>query len=271
MLQRAFIILGASLWFLLSIHEIARPEIYPFKNYSYEDGLPNSYVFSIIQDRAGFIWFGTNGGACKFDGKTFISYTVEDGLTDNIVWSVCEDKFGDIWFGTNRGICKFDGKNFVTIVPDGMPARLTVYDITRDSQGNLWFATGGDEVAKFDGEDWTIYTSENGLASNEIQSVMADSHNNIWIVTRWGEVSKFDRKIWTIYTTEQGILHTVTSILEDKTGALWLTGSTKENDGSPPRPAVQKITGEPESGNSVMFTTDDGLPAGAIDRDNPGW
>jgi signal transduction histidine kinase len=40
-------------------------------NYTVEEGLPQDDVTQINSDKNGYLWVGTNGGLCKFDGKTF--------------------------------------------------------------------------------------------------------------------------------------------------------------------------------------------------------
>ena len=50
----------------------ARP--YAVKRLGLEQGLSNSYVVSITQDKHGFIWFATESGLNRFDGTSFVVY-----------------------------------------------------------------------------------------------------------------------------------------------------------------------------------------------------
>lgn len=89
-----------------------------------QNGRFDTYIaFSIIQDKTGNIWFGTEavnpsnreteGGVWRYDGKTFENFSTKDGLSHNGVWSLLEDKAGNIWVGTrNTGLCRFNGKAF---------------------------------------------------------------------------------------------------------------------------------------------------------------
>ena len=64
---------------------------YNFKNYSTEQGLPQSQVLSVFQDKNGYMWFGTNsGGVAKFDGNNFITFTTQEGLIDNTIYSIMQ-------------------------------------------------------------------------------------------------------------------------------------------------------------------------------------
>ncbi len=74
---------------------------YTFKSYQVENGLSQNSVLSILQDREGFMWFGTKDGLNCFDGYSFKVYRrqsgVETSLGNNFVFS----SFGSIgcWVG----------------------------------------------------------------------------------------------------------------------------------------------------------------------------
>ncbi len=71
-------------------------------------------IFSIAEDAAGNIWFGTrDDGAWRFDGKSLTNFTMADGLTSSMVWSIYRDKRGAMWFGMGDGsVCRFNGHSF---------------------------------------------------------------------------------------------------------------------------------------------------------------
>lgn len=70
---------------------------YQMVNYTVDDGLPSSNVYSTFQDSKGFIWVCTDKGLARFDGYSFEVFTVKDGLPYNDVWGVQEDLDGNIW------------------------------------------------------------------------------------------------------------------------------------------------------------------------------
>ncbi|MCB0565985.1 MAG: hypothetical protein KDD01_16565, partial [Phaeodactylibacter sp.] len=74
-----------------------------FRNYSTQHGLPSPEVYCAFQDSRGYMWFGTDNGAARFDGYTFRTYDAQDGLTSNVVFDIHEDAKGRIWFGTMTG------------------------------------------------------------------------------------------------------------------------------------------------------------------------
>lgn len=69
-----------------------------FRNLTVNDGLAGNRVYTVFEDSKGYIWFGTETGVTRFDGKTFTNYTSEDGLSDTEVMRIHEDSQGRIWF-----------------------------------------------------------------------------------------------------------------------------------------------------------------------------
>ncbi|MBW7996470.1 MAG: AAA domain-containing protein [Candidatus Glassbacteria bacterium] len=207
--------------FLFVFHQSAYPEKYPFRNYSEDDGLPSPRVWTILQDRDGYLWFGTASGACKFDGINFTTYTTEDGLAGSVVFRTIEDSRGNLWFYCwGMGVSRFDGENWTTYTTEDGLAHNLVWSMLEDSEGNLWFGTLGGGASRFDGENWATYTTEDGLAHNTVNSILKDSEGNLWFATGGG-VSRFDGEHWTTYTEHGLDGKAVNRILEDTEGNLW--------------------------------------------------
>ncbi|MBI4646562.1 MAG: hypothetical protein HY738_08215 [Bacteroidia bacterium] len=119
--------------------------LYTLKIYDIGQGLNSSYIVSIVMDRNGNLWFGTNGGGVtRYDGEMFTHFTEKEGLSNNIVRSICEDKSGNIWFGTNGGgVTCYDGKMFTHFTEKQGLSNNRVLSILEDRSGNLWFGTWG--------------------------------------------------------------------------------------------------------------------------------
>ena len=75
---------------------------------------PTTSIRTIWQDRKGNIWFASNEGIIRYDGKSFTNIT--GNLFPDRFFSVLEDRkgnfwFGDgsIWFGAFDGVYRYDG------------------------------------------------------------------------------------------------------------------------------------------------------------------
>ncbi|WP_296647000.1 two-component regulator propeller domain-containing protein, partial [Romboutsia sp. 13368] len=80
---------------------------YTYKNKNYDqNSLVNNTVCSIIEDKSGLIWVGTESGISIFDSKNkIVHYKSEpfndNSLKSNFVHGIYEDKNGILWVGSN--------------------------------------------------------------------------------------------------------------------------------------------------------------------------
>lgn len=113
-----------------------------FKQFSVSEGLAQSTVFKVIQDRNDVYWLGTQAGVSMFDGAEFTNFSSVDGLSENGVRAMCEDSEGTIWFGhTGGGISRYREEAFEAVgLPDSL-IRSNVTSIVEDVDGHLWITT----------------------------------------------------------------------------------------------------------------------------------
>ncbi len=103
--------------------DIKSKKIISFFQNEYKFSIKGEIIFSILEDRDGYMWFGTNRGLNRlnipvwrtpeFSSKnkknlTFTNYSIEDNLTGNLVYSLIQDKNSNIWMGTNEGLVRFN-------------------------------------------------------------------------------------------------------------------------------------------------------------------
>lgn len=125
---------------------------YYFQHYNVEDGLSHSSVYCALQDRRGFLWFGTKYGLNRFDGIRFYTYRLNDGnasaslLSDEIL-ALAEDAEGRIWIGTSAGLCVYrpETDSFSRYATPAWENGVKVDNLVMDGQDNLW-VTSADGV-----------------------------------------------------------------------------------------------------------------------------
>jgi len=87
-----------------------------FRQYGYADGLSSLNLYSLAEDRNGYLYIGTGGGVDRLDPDLahIRHYTSADGIAPGQVIAAYRDRTGDLWFGTNHG--------FTRLVPQAGPA-----------------------------------------------------------------------------------------------------------------------------------------------------
>lgn len=195
-------------------------QTYNFTTYSLAEGLPQSQVFALCQDKQGYLWIGTQGGGLgRFDGLKFQTYTTADGLTSNYIYTLLEDPQGRLWIGTDQGLCRYDGRRFAAVRLGSIGAG--VYALALAQKNNVWIGTnrgvftcllnesaarpmplpgdnpkpsvstifpteegvwiGSDQGAWLIGRQNIRLGTKEGLASNAVLAIARDDENRLWI------------------------------------------------------------------------------------------
>ncbi len=111
---------------------------YKFQTYGVLNGICHPFVYSVNQDKNGFIWASTGTGLCRFDGFRF-THTINS--TDTLPGSQAGVSFkasnGNLWTGHSDGtIVCFDGKHARIFKPDSAQFG-SINDIIEDKAGNI--------------------------------------------------------------------------------------------------------------------------------------
>lgn len=118
--MRYFIII--SLLYSLAAPGRSQDHAYSIRNYTAVDGLPQSQVNMILEDKNGYLWIATHGGGlARFDGREFKVFTTLDGLLSNIITFLKLDARQTLWIIHPQGMSKFDGQSFKTFNQPGSP------------------------------------------------------------------------------------------------------------------------------------------------------
>ncbi len=70
-------------------------------------GLLAGGVWSLLYDRDGLLWIGTDNGVARFDGAAWSLLGESDGLPGKVVYAIQQAADGAIWFGTDGGLVRY--------------------------------------------------------------------------------------------------------------------------------------------------------------------
>ncbi len=246
-----------------------------FQQLSLEDGLSQSVVNVILQDRQGFLWFGTQDGLNRYDGYNFKVYkpNPEDpnSLSDGWIESLYEDSDGHLWIGTYQGGLNRYDPNTDTFtqfrhIPEE-PSSISegvICAILQDRSGTLWVGTM-DGLNKFNpaSNSFTHYRNNpkdpDSLSHNNIHVIYQDSKDRMWIGTLGGGLELFDPSTGnsSIFAPTAKMLESkwkanlgrqdsisdnyVREIVEDDKGYLWIGTEEGLNRFNPKPPPIQTL------------------------------
>src|SRR6056297_1538494 len=116
-------------------------QIYQFKEYNIEEGLSHPFVYTINEDKNGFLWIGTGEGLCQYNGFDFTVSRADDTLTRGFVTSSFLDEKGVLWFGHNSGeITYYDGIHFNRLETNNL-FNSSITAIDGNKNGSIWIAS----------------------------------------------------------------------------------------------------------------------------------
>ncbi|MGB9521301.1 MAG: ligand-binding sensor domain-containing protein, partial [Anaerolineales bacterium] len=212
------------------------------------DGLVHDIVRSIVQDHRGFMWFGTQGGLNRYDGKNFSAFhhlrSQSDSLSNDTVNVLYEDSQGDLWIGTVTGLDRLalNRSSFVHF----SEIYESVQTILEDAHSNLWIGTAGSGLFKYERTTGKFQqflpdpSNENSLSDSHITALAEDHDGLLWIGSEYGGLNLYDplRDRFSAFHHSSSDPFSlpnerVTSILIDPNGSLWVgSGSIQdENQG----------------------------------------
>ncbi|MDR1171907.1 MAG: SpoIIE family protein phosphatase, partial [Bacteroidales bacterium] len=205
-------------------------QIYKFQQYTTKEGLCNQFIYSVAQDKYGFIWLTTGVGLCRYDGFRFSS--PDSDLPASNVTSSFRDSNGNLWFGYYDGlIVKYDGVEFSRV--DTSINKTAVTQIIQAPGGEILAATQSGGITRidkkidrltegfeeimisamcFDGDDKLLVGSQDGLylyqyKSDQLEMTLVAKSEELSYMTITSIMPANNNSGYWIATESDGIFH----------------------------------------------------------------
>ncbi len=198
----------------------------PFTNYTVKNGLPSNVVYDIEQDQQGYLWFGTQAGAVRFDGYHFITYDVNSGLPGNTVKDIFIDHEGKVWMGTkNNGLAILSGNGQSITIPESKLVSNNILFLFQDKLEKIWcICKEGISVIGTNSVD--NYTHQNSPFKNQILDYFVAANGTVFLSSLDGLFYYADSAFLPYLPEKLGYL-LVYDMAEDQPGSYWLATQNK--------------------------------------------
>lgn len=253
----------------------ALPETPLFNTFGTADGLPSSKVYTLAQDREGYLWIGGIEGLARYDGVAFevFRHASSDphSLPANNAQALHVDTRGRLWVATEgAGISRLESLRPTRFrhfnrQTDARIEADDVFAIASSADGDLWFGGFGTGLYRMDPDSGEVEVFRHdperadSLASDTVLSLLMKADGTLWIGTTGGLCRRRDARfdchrppseasrghwVWQLAERADGGLHVGTS------EALW-----RFLDASP-EPRFERWSGLPSA--NVLSILDEG-------------
>ncbi|QHQ28910.1 ligand-binding sensor domain-containing diguanylate cyclase [Xanthomonas albilineans] len=139
-------------------------------------------ISGIVRDHAQRLWFASDDGLFRSDGKHLRRYGIGDGLRDARIRLLHETRDGRLLVGSQAGLYELRGERLVALAtPDTALANADITAIHELPGGQWLVGTLSEELWLFDGKRWSMLDETDGLPANAPFFITDDPQGNVWV------------------------------------------------------------------------------------------
>ncbi|MGL1884947.1 MAG: ATP-binding protein [Reichenbachiella sp.] len=273
-MREKVIIFIASLLAIIVDCKAQNPD-FRFHHITTEDGLSQNMVDCLIQDREGYLWFGTWNGLCKYDGYEFQVFNDQSEgdlrIGNNFIHTLYQDRYDNIWVGTRGGLFLYlnEKKKFIQISSPskGLKVNDAYYDLTEldhntiliGSEQGLTMLTIVNELGEYVVKKNTPFNDKDlTFQGTRVQAITCTSDNNIWIGTdQFLYRVNADLELLGKYTFDPDDFNSLSSgvilkILEMSNGEVWVGTEVGLNQYNPEADNFKRFYNNPDFPQSII-------------------
>jgi ligand-binding sensor domain-containing protein len=192
--------------------------------YGPAEGLSNTHVCAIYEDRETNVWAGTAGGLFRLEGERFIRPAGPHPL-EGWVKAVFEDRSGRLWIGTSSGLVLWkEGKFSVYPPPAGAGNFFDIRAIAEDPTGNLWVGTIGQGLFRLPPDRLGNLQPVANYPAPDVRALYCDAGGTLWIGSWGAGLIRMRGDRFTVFALKDGLpCEKIQSIVPDSAQTLWMS------------------------------------------------
>ena len=185
------------------------------RSYGAAEGLTDSFVRSVVEDRHGVVWVGTDNGLFQVEGGQVKRVEMAAGMEPLAVHVISEDRQNRIWVGGSRLLSITDGKQLFYGLP-GSYSSNRVKTVLQTTDGTVWVGTVSG-LERLSGQKFERVPEVAGT----VRTLKETSDGTLWIGT-------IGNGLWIykggVFSRLKSLLpgNTVLKIFEDDSRQVWL-------------------------------------------------
>jgi signal transduction histidine kinase len=191
---------------------------YALTAWSAETGASPGDVFAITEDRAGYLWLGTQTGLVRFDGFRFVVWNDDAGApVPGPILAVAGARDGSLWAGGSAGVFRISPAGVHRVSAEaGFEGSATA--LIEDRGGAIWVGNRRGLFRYADGR-WTRVAENEGFRGREVFSLLEDQSGQLWVGSSSGVFRRDDDGFELVDARSTD----VQGFAEDGTGSMWVT------------------------------------------------
>ncbi|MBT8271804.1 MAG: GAF domain-containing protein [Flavobacteriaceae bacterium] len=170
---------------------------YGYVQYNSNTGAPFSKVSTVIQDKSGFIWIGSDNGLFRFDGIHFDIYSLN---TKSQFINQLHKRGDDLLFVNDMSIYQIenlDSKPRLSPILEGGISQSTDHpfypnDFVIDQDEEIWISQSNHSIGRFNTTGFTVYPFSESDAAEKL-NIQVDPNGGIWVLSRLDGLFLFDK------------------------------------------------------------------------------
>lgn len=180
---------------IMSLHgaDIKQGISFHYRQLDNRNGLSNSSINAILQDRDELLWIGTWDGLNRYDGANFSVYNhniekIEHSIGSNVIQAIAEDLHGNIWINTIGGISRYQkttGKFFRYFYKNTTAQKVTEneYKLAVNANGEVYCYAADGMLSRYDAKTDKFVNFQKFIGKNGIIKMLFNN-NQLWYLTK---------------------------------------------------------------------------------------